>query len=310
MIYFIGEMFFLKDEYGYLLADYIASELSMEYEVLLNLDLEKIEKYSIVLSEDKIENIKDCFVLNFKPTKKNMYEIAYEGLDLLEDYNIKDYNELSIIYDEMQTRIDYDMYDKVFKNYLKEGSFLELGAGSGNVTKKLLDCNLDVLASDLNENLLSILSKKLEVATKVIDITNFSLDKKFNYVGMFLDTLNYINPIYLDEVFKNVSKHLEDDGLFIFDIHKQEMLDIFDEYSEQLVFDDLRFHWLSTKIDNIQVEHKFTFINNNLVIEKHNQFILPLTSYQNVYKDYFNELYIKEVDNRLIIVLQKKIKDN
>ncbi len=306
MIYFIGEVFFSKDEYGYLLADYIASELSMDYEVLLNLDLEKIEKYSIIISEDKIEDIKDCFVLNFNPTKKNMYEIAYEVLDLLENHNIKDYNELSIIYDKMQTRIDYDMYDKVFKKYLKEGSFLELGAGSGNVTKKLLDYNLDILASDLNENLLAILNKKLNVLTEVIDITNFNLNKKFNYIGMFLDTLNYINPIYLDEVFKNVSNHLNSDGLFIFDIHKQEMLDIFDEYSEQITFDKFRFHWLSTKIDSIQVEHKFTFINDDLVIEKHNQFILPLTSYQNVYKDYFNELYIKEVDNRFIIVLQKK----
>ncbi len=306
MIYFIGETFFLKDEDGYLLADYVASELSMEYEVFLNLDNKKIQKYSIIITEKDIDQIKDCVILKFNKTKTDIYQIAYEVLDLFENFDTNDYNVLSLIYDKMQTRIDYDIYDKVFNKYLKEGSFLELGAGSGNVTKKLLDYNLNVLASDLNENLLSILNKKLNVPTQVIDITNFNLNKKFNYIGMFLDTLNYINPIYLDEVFKNVSKHLVDDGLFIFDIHKQEMLDIFDDYSENILFDDFRFHWLSSKIDNIQVEHKFSFINDKLVIEKHNQFILPLTSYQNVYNDYFNELYIKEVDNRLIIVLQKK----
>ncbi len=306
MIYFIGETFFLKDEHGYLLADYVASELSMEYEVFLNLDNQKIQKYSIIITEKDIEPIKDCVILKFNKTKEDIYQIAYEVLDLFENFDTNDYNVLSLIYDKMQTRIDYDIYDKVFNKYLKEGSFLELGAGSGNVTKKLLDYNLNVLASDLNENLLSILNKKLNVPTQVIDITNFNLNKKFNYIGMFLDTLNYINPIYLDEVFRNVSKHLVDDGLFIFDIHKQEMLDIFDDYSENILFDDFRFHWLSSKIDNIQVEHKFSFINDKLVIEKHNQFILPLTSYQNVYNDYFNELYIKEVDNRLIIVLQKK----
>ncbi len=306
MIYFIGETFFLKDKYYYLLADYIASELSMDYEVFLNLDKKDISKYSIVISDKKIDDIKDCFVLEFNPTKEDIYDIAYELIDLLDKYTTNDYNVLSKIYDNMQTRIDYSMYDSIFNNYLKKGSFLELGSGSGNVTKKLLDYDLDILASDLNKNLLDILEDKLKIKTKCIDITKFKLNKSFDYIGMFLDTLNYINPIYLIDVFKNISEHLNDKGLFIFDIHTKDMLDIFDDYSENLLFDDFSFHWVSTKVDNIQVEHKFSFINQNLVIEKHNQFILPLISYQNIYKDYFKELCIKEVDNRLIIVLEKK----
>lgn len=305
MLYFVGDLFLKTDDYDYTLARYISEELAMEYSIN-KVELEDYPKFSFIISHNKDIKKEDCFNLNFKTDKEDIYDIAFDVLKEIDKFKTNDYDFLSKIYDNMQNRIDYEMYSNIFNNYLKKGSFLELGAGSGNVTSLLKNYDLDILASDLNPNLLSILEDKLNIKTQIIDITKFNLNEKFDYIGMFLDTLNYINPLYLIDVFENISKHLNDGGIFMFDIHDVKMLELFDEYSEELDFGEFKFHWLSKRNDNIEVEHIFSFINDNLVIEKHKQFILPLMSYQNIYKDYFKELYVKENDNRITIVLEKK----
>lgn len=339
MLYFIGEEFLEEDEYKETLPEYVSSEIGMNYKILTITTDELISqlanniilKYNIVITINKsLENIKrikvicqksKVYYINIDSSDFDIVKNSYALLKKFQNKEVDNYKNLSKVYDKIQNRMEYNIYIPIFQKYLmasKENEkkiFLELGAGSGKVTEYLQRYNLNILATDLSEEFLNIIkaksltTKQSNIETMIVDITklnNYKFKNNFDYIGMFLDTLNYINPSELNEVFRNISNLLNDGGLFIFDIHKEEKMEIFDCYTEEIEFDEFLFHWMSVKESDNEVHHKFTFINDKLISEKHVQYIHPLTYYQNIYLKFFNEVEVINKNERYIIILENK----
>ena len=143
---------------------------------------------------------------------------------------MKAYGDFAELYDQLMYDIDYEKWfyyiEDIFKKYNKSpGKILEMACGTGNLTKHFCDSNYNVTCFDLSEEMLTVAYDKLGAYRNVKilkqDMTNLTLgDNKFDAVIAACDSINYITEDRdLLKVFKNVYDHLEDEGLFIFDIN-------------------------------------------------------------------------------------------
>lgn len=142
---------------------------------------------------------------------------------------MKSYNEFARVYDELMNDIDYNKWfnyiEDIFKfNNKKPLNILEMACGTGNLTKFLCENRYDITCFDMSSEMLTIAYEKLRgyKNVKILnqDMTEFNLNKKFDVVISICDSINYItNDDDLTSVFNNVYNHLNDDGIFIFDIN-------------------------------------------------------------------------------------------
>ena len=136
----------------------------------------------------------------------------------------KIYDELineDINYDEMVTRIINICEDE----NINFNSYLDVACGTGNVTMRLATKFKDIFAVDLSEDMLREAFEKFKanrIKGKVIcqDMTELTLNKKFDLITSVLDSTNYIiEEDGIESYFKSIYDHLNDDGIFIFDIN-------------------------------------------------------------------------------------------
>jgi ubiquinone/menaquinone biosynthesis C-methylase UbiE len=139
------------------------------------------------------------------------------------------YDKFAYLYDELMTDIDYKnwyMYiESLFHRFNKEpNSILEMACGTGNLSYYLAMKGYDLTCFDLSSEMLSIAYNKLRKFRNVKllnqNMMNFCLNKKFDIVLSICDSINYIidkNDLLL--TFRNVREHLNEDGIFIFDIN-------------------------------------------------------------------------------------------
>ena len=99
-------------------------------------------------------------------------------------------------------------------------SLLEIGCGTGNVLTGFID-EFKVEGLDLSESMLSFAREKFkDVSFHHADMSDFDLGNRFDVVISVYDSVNHV----LSEqgwmgTFKSVHRHLDDDGLFIFDVN-------------------------------------------------------------------------------------------
>lgn len=141
------------------------------------------------------------------------------------------YGEFAKIYDELINEdINYDdMINKIFevcnKNNIEFNNYLDIACGTGNVTIRLAKYFKEVYAVDLSEDMLREAYDKFKrekIKGKIIcqNMSELSLNKKFDLITSVLDSTNYIIEesellSYLD----GIKEHLNDNGIFIFDIN-------------------------------------------------------------------------------------------
>jgi SAM-dependent methyltransferase len=102
----------------------------------------------------------------------------------------------------------------------KTNSILEIACGTGAVIK-LMETKYEVTGLDLSKEMLNIAKSKIKKGDFYHkDMTNFSLEKQFDIILCIYDSINHLLK-FSDwiKVFKNVSNHLNKNGLFIFDIN-------------------------------------------------------------------------------------------
>ena len=140
------------------------------------------------------------------------------------------YRDFAFVYDELMDDVDYDGWvnyiEQIIKNENAEvKNILELACGTGNITVRLAKHFKDIYGVDLSEDMLREAFDKLKserIKGKIIcqDMTELSLNRKFDLITSVLDSTNYITDIEgLKKYFKGVYNHLKDDGIFIFDIN-------------------------------------------------------------------------------------------
>lgn len=143
------------------------------------------------------------------------------------------YEEFAFVYDMFMDNVDYDMWVKyIHRIWKKEGIapkvIAELGCGTGNITERLAKEGYDMIGIDISEDMLSVARAKADddgitnILYSLQDMTEFELYGTVDVILSLCDSINYITEYEdLVNVFKQVNKYLEPDGLFIFDINTE-----------------------------------------------------------------------------------------
>ena len=149
---------------------------------------------------------------------------------LVEGVKMKAYTAFAYVYDEYMDNIPYDKWGKYMIGLLKDfgigkdASVVDLGCGTGTVTRMLFDAGYDVVGIDMSEDMLAIAADKIAQSGQDIlyscqDMREFQLPFKVDAFTSIGDSMNYITNVKdLESVFKNVYDNINDDGVFIFDL--------------------------------------------------------------------------------------------
>lgn len=118
--------------------------------------------------------------------------------------------------------------EKLIKQYNPATKkILELGCGTGTFLKYFSDRDYDVAGIDLSEEILAIARRKLPCADlSHQNMATFSLSEKHDAILCLFDSINHLLD-YKDweKTFSRVSLHLNQNGIFIFDINMKKKLE-------------------------------------------------------------------------------------
>ena len=142
------------------------------------------------------------------------------------------YGGFAHLYDALMDDIDYgrwaDYYHAVFKRLgCKTRLGLDLGCGTGSMTRELARRGAEMIGVDLSADMLAVANDKARAAGLDIlylnqDMTDFELYGTVDFVVSSLDCMNYItDKNALRRVFKLVNNYLDPGGLFIFDVNTE-----------------------------------------------------------------------------------------
>ena len=136
------------------------------------------------------------------------------------------YTEFADIYDTLMSDVEYekwaDFYEEIFvRNGTKPELVLDLGCGTGTLTKIMADRGYDMTGIDGSLSMLNIAKEKGgDILYLCQDMTEFELYGTMGAIISSLDCVNYITEENeLKKVFSLAHNYLDYDGVFIFDIN-------------------------------------------------------------------------------------------
>ena len=131
----------------------------------------------------------------------------------------------------------------------KARTLLELACGTGAILKVLAK-SYDVAGLDVSPQMLSLARKKLpHVRFHRKDMVRFELGKQFDVIICVFDSINHVLKFAgWQKVFRNAARHLEKDGLFLFDINTEAKL-------ERLINAPTWVHKFGRNLEFINVTH-------------------------------------------------------
>lgn len=139
------------------------------------------------------------------------------------------YTDFALVYDILMEHIPYDEWVDYIENILKQhgidkGLVLELGCGTGAMTRRMAAKGYDMIGIDMSQEMLSLARHRSEGKEDGIlylcqDMREFELYGTVAAVFCVCDTINYmLSPDDLSKVFRHVANYLDPGGLFIFDM--------------------------------------------------------------------------------------------
>lgn len=191
------------------------------------------------------------------------------------------YNDFASIYDELiEEDINYEKWaDKILdicdKNDVCRRNYLDLACGTGNFTSYIGKNFIFTTAIDLSPSMLSVADEKLKeegIRAKVLcqDISNFKVGKKFDLITCGLDSTNYLTEDgQVQKCFESVASHLNENGLFIFDVNTEyKIKTILGNNTFNYDCDDVVYIWENTLEDNIVTMDLTFFVKKGQVYER------------------------------------------
>lgn len=218
------------------------------------------------------------------------------------------YGEFAKIYDELINEdINYeDMCSRIIEicndENIEFDNYLDIACGTGNVTLKIAKKFKESFAVDISEDMLREAFEKLKkekIKCKLIcqDMSELSLNRKFDLVTSVLDSSNYIiEESKFTNYLSKVKEHLKDDGIFIFDINSYYKLsqilgnNIY-TYSEEEIF----YTWENTFEDDILDMFLTFFVKKGKLYERFEE-----EHCERAYTEDFIEKKLKELDFTII----------
>lgn len=151
------------------------------------------------------------------------------------------YTGFAQVYDKFMDNVPYDEWAedirKILLKYgISEGILLDLGCGTGSITRRLADNGYDMIGIDISEEMLQIaIEKKYEEEENTLpdskredilylnqDMRDFELYGTVSAVICICDSINYITKEEeLLHTFTLVNNYLEAGGIFLFDMNTE-----------------------------------------------------------------------------------------
>lgn len=143
----------------------------------------------------------------------------------------KTYSKLAAIYDSMYDDNFYQRYAAFIKKTIRKHKLtnvrlLDIACGTGRLIKELSGAVSVIEGIDNSAHMLEVARKRNpKVAFYSQDMTNFQTDKTYDVITCTFDSVNHLTALeQLKKFFCNVTDHLSDNGILIFDfntIHKK-----------------------------------------------------------------------------------------
>ncbi|MDE6585024.1 MAG: class I SAM-dependent methyltransferase, partial [Anaeroplasmataceae bacterium] len=185
------------------------------------------------------------------------------------------YQRFAYYYDDVYEELDYTLWLDFIQPYLNpSSSILDLACGSGTLAILLKLKNYSVEGLDLSESIIEIAKEKakmnhLHIPFHVGDMTNFNLEKTYDMITCFFDSVNFLkNKEEVQNLLSSVYKHLNPDGLFIFDLFSKTLLE---EYKKSIFKKKYPTHslkWKTKKLDSTTLKHTIFIQEGNLKLEE------------------------------------------
>lgn len=137
------------------------------------------------------------------------------------------YTALAGGYDRLTADVDYGKWADYLERHFRRlkrpvETVLELGCGTGSLTRLLAKRGYALSAVDLSLDMLTVAEQKcrgLDVSFFCQDMTSFRLGRPVDAAVSCLDSVNYVTrPRELRRMFRNIYHTLAPGGLFLFDV--------------------------------------------------------------------------------------------
>ncbi|MEO0288687.1 MAG: methyltransferase domain-containing protein [candidate division WOR-3 bacterium] len=150
------------------------------------------------------------------------------------------YDRIANLYDSFMSMVPYKIWAEniynVCKSFKIKGvELIDLGAGTGNLSKYLSDYGFNVTLVDISIEMLKEAQKKnyRNSSTFVCcDIVNLSIKKSFDIAICMYDTVNHISAENITGCFLNVFNILKNDAIFVFDFNTEFGLELMSKNSQ------------------------------------------------------------------------------
>ena len=172
------------------------------------------------------------------------------------------YKKFGYFYDEVMQAMNYDLWLEYTLDYIKPGqSVLDLACGTGTLCTMYTFKGFKAEGLDLSESIIEIANEKaklnrLKIPFYLADMTNFNLNKKYDVITCFFDSVNFLKTkADIKKMMDCVDKHLKDGGYFLCDIFSKDMLD---EYEKNVIEEDhstFKIHWETKKTSPTSLKH-------------------------------------------------------
>ena len=137
------------------------------------------------------------------------------------------YTGFAQVYDTFMDNVPYDEWGEYLVSLLKkygveEGLVLDMGCGTGAMTRYLDAHGYDMTGIDVSEEMLTIAKEKSspDILYLLQDMQEFELYGTVRAVVSVCDSLNYITDRdELRHVFELVNNYLDPEGIFLFDMN-------------------------------------------------------------------------------------------
>ena len=166
---------------------------------------------------------------------------------------MESYTDFAGIYDEFMEDTPYDQWASFIHEKLKEysisdGLLLDLGAGTGEMTRRMRDLGFDMIGVDNSTEMLNVARNKEADSEDILylnqDMREFELYGTVRGIMSVCDCVNYVtDPEDLLTVFKLCNNYLDPKGLLIFDFNTKKKYEMIDDATIADVKDDAAFIW-------------------------------------------------------------------
>jgi SAM-dependent methyltransferase len=124
-----------------------------------------------------------------------------------------------LLYQDKDYVKEVNFIENIFKNAQQPKTILEIGCGTGNYSKILMERGYKITGVDISENMLSVAKQKCACNFIKGDIRDFVINSKFDACIAMFAVMGYVTKNFdIVRAMKNIRSHLQLNSLFIFDV--------------------------------------------------------------------------------------------